>query len=196
MPSSGQLERPTPGQIVRVRQRTYLGERTEGSDSTADATLVQLACVDDDAQGQPLQVLWEHEVDREIMTGEAWESIASRGFDEPRLFAAYLHALRWNCATSTNPRLFQSPFRAGIRLDAYQLEPLRKKKKPWRYRWPDDFRDEVLARPLDLNRKRAKEERLAGKTAGSSKKSANRGAKKTTGESSNGTGPKQGRLFT
>ncbi len=126
MPSSGQLERPTPGQIVRVRQRTYLVERTDGSDSTADATLVQLACVDDDAQGQPLQVLWEHEVDREIMTGEAWESIASRGFDEPKLFAAYLHTLRWNCVTSTNPRLFQSPFRAGIRLDAYQLEPLRK----------------------------------------------------------------------
>ena len=25
-------------------------------------------------------------------------------------------------------------------------------KKPWRYRWPDDVRDEVLARLLDLNR--------------------------------------------
>ena len=29
-----------------------------------------------------------------------------------------------------------------------------KKKKPWRYRWPDDFRDEVLARLLELNRQR------------------------------------------
>ncbi len=34
--------------------------------------------------------------------------------------------LRWNCVTATNPRLFQAAFRAGIRLDAYQLEPLRK----------------------------------------------------------------------
>src|SRR5439155_4954924 len=34
--------------------------------------------------------------------------------------------LRWNAVTSADPRLFQSPFRAGIRLDAYQLEPLRK----------------------------------------------------------------------
>ena len=33
---------------------------------------------------------------------------------------------KWNCVTSTDPRLFQSPFRAGIRLDAYQLEPLRR----------------------------------------------------------------------
>ena len=50
----------------------------------------------------------------------------SRGFDPPRLFSAYLHTLRWNCVTATDPRLFQSPFRAGIRIDAYQLEPLRK----------------------------------------------------------------------
>src|SRR5207302_9925082 len=42
----------------------------------------------------------------------------------------------------------------------------RKKKKPWRYRWPDDFRDEVLARLLDLNKERAEEERLAGVAAG------------------------------
>ena len=31
-----------------------------------------------------------------------------------------------NCVTATNPRLFQAPFRAGIRIDAYQLEPLQK----------------------------------------------------------------------
>jgi len=114
------------GQIVRVRQRTYLVEDIDEPGSRADATLVHLACVDDDAQGQPLKVLWESEVDREVLTGEAWESIAKRGFDAPKLFAAYLHTLRWNCVTATDPRLFQSPFRAGIRLDAYQLEPLRK----------------------------------------------------------------------
>jgi hypothetical protein len=41
----------------------------------------------------------------------------------------------------------------------------RRCKKPWRYRWPDDFRDEVLARLLELNRQRAEEERLSGATA-------------------------------
>jgi len=35
----------------------------------------------------------------------------------------------------------------------------RRKKKPWRYRWPDEIRDEVLARWLDLNAQCAKEER-------------------------------------
>ena len=44
-----------------------------------------------------------------------------------------------------------------------------KKKKPWRYRWPDDFRDEVLARLLELNRQRAEEERLSGAAAETSR---------------------------
>jgi hypothetical protein len=37
---------------------------------------------------------------------------------------------------------------------------VRQKKKPWRYRWPDDFRDEVLARLLELNEQRHQEELL------------------------------------
>ncbi len=41
----------------------------------------------------------------------------------------------------------------------------RTRKKPWRYRWPDEFRDEVLARLLDLNQKRAELERLSGAAA-------------------------------
>jgi hypothetical protein len=41
----------------------------------------------------------------------------------------------------------------------------RRRKKPWRYRWPDDLRDEVLARLLELNRVRAEEERLSGAAA-------------------------------
>jgi hypothetical protein len=43
--------------------------------------------------------------------------------------------------------------------------PSRRRKRPWRYRWPDDFRDEVLARLLELNRQRAEQERLSGAAA-------------------------------
>jgi hypothetical protein len=39
------------------------------------------------------------------------------------------------------------------------------KKKPYRYRWPDDVRDEVLARLLELNGQRAKEETCAAPVA-------------------------------
>jgi hypothetical protein len=38
----------------------------------------------------------------------------------------------------------------------------RQRKKPWRYRWPDAFRDEVLALLLELNKQRAEQEQLAG----------------------------------
>lgn len=114
------------GQIVRVRQRLYLVERVAAPVTASDCTLVQLSCVDDDAQGQPLDVLWELELDAQVLSSEAWDSIAQKGFDPPDQFGAYLNTLRWNCVTSTDATLLQSPFRAGIRLDAYQLEPLRK----------------------------------------------------------------------
>ena len=117
---------PQAGQIVRARQRQYLVEQVTDPVGPGDSTLVQLSCVDDDAQGQSLSVLWQQEIDGEVLSAEAWDAIASRGFDPGQQFAAYLNTLRWNCVTSTDPKLLQSPFRAGIRLDAYQLEPLRK----------------------------------------------------------------------
>ena len=40
-----------------------------------------------------------------------------------------------------------------------------KKKKPWRYRWPDHVRDEVLGRLLELNAQRAAEEKRSGAAA-------------------------------
>jgi superfamily II DNA or RNA helicase len=117
---------PEPGEIVQVRSRQYLTETVRGPATATDSHVVGLSCIDDDAQGEPLQVMWEKEADAGILKGAGWERLAQRGFDAPTLFAAYLHTLRWNCVTATNPRLFQAPFRAGIKLDAYQIEPLRK----------------------------------------------------------------------
>jgi hypothetical protein len=45
----------------------------------------------------------------------------------------------------------------------------RKRKKPWRYRWPDDIRDEVLARLLALNEERATQEGLSGQSTRTSR---------------------------
>jgi hypothetical protein len=49
--------------------------------------------------------------------------------------------------------------------DEDDADGVSRRKKPWRYRWPDDFRDEVLARLLELNKQRAEEERLTGLAA-------------------------------
>ncbi|MCX6917349.1 MAG: hypothetical protein NT167_30655 [Verrucomicrobia bacterium] len=53
----------------------------------------------------------------------------------------------------------------------------RRRKKPWRHRWPDLVRDEVLARLLKLNSERAEQERLAGLAAVGKKKPNNPRAK-------------------
>jgi hypothetical protein len=52
------------------------------------------------------------------------------------------------------------------------------KKKPYRYRWPDAVRDEVLARLLDLNQKRYQEEVAAGLHGKPDKAPAKKGAAK------------------
>ncbi len=116
---------PEPGELVQVRSRRWLVEEVRPR-SPAQSPLVRLACADDDAQGQALDVFWDYELDRRILEEEGWADLAAKGFDAPRQFAAYLHTLRWNCVTATDPNLFQAPFRAGIKIDAYQMEPLRK----------------------------------------------------------------------
>ena len=117
---------PQPGQVVRVRSRQYLVEAVTPPPGPRQQTLVRLSCLDDDAQGQELEALWEKEVDAQVLSDDAWRGLGQKGFDEPRLFSAWLNTLRWNCVTSTDPRLFQSPWRAGIQVMTYQLEPLRK----------------------------------------------------------------------
>jgi hypothetical protein len=50
---------PEPGQLVHLRQRRWLVEAVEEALRLGEATLVHAACVDDDAQGEPVSVLWD-----------------------------------------------------------------------------------------------------------------------------------------
>ncbi len=113
---------PERGSFVRVRQRRWLVEQCDPFDTL---TSLELACVEDDAQGERLSVIWEAEPDARIVHDDRTTRPA-RNPDPPERFAAYLHALRWSCVTSTDPTLFQAPLRAGIIPKTYQLEPLRK----------------------------------------------------------------------
>lgn len=115
---------PSVGVFVRVRGRRWLveGERDIG----CDLAVLRLACIDDDAQGEATEILWSAELDAAVLDDEGWETVARVGTDDPTTFAAYLRTLRWGTATAADRDLFQAPFRAGIRLDAYQLLPLRK----------------------------------------------------------------------
>ena len=86
--------------------------------------MVKAVCLDDDNQGEFTEVLWEMELGAEIISPEL--SGLGTSIDEPRLFAAYLHTLKWNSVTATDRNLYQAPFRAGIMLQAHQLEPLKR----------------------------------------------------------------------
>ena len=121
------MESPHPqqGQVVCVRQRHYYVNGVE-ADRGRGRTLVKLSCIADDAAGDDLEVLWEVEVGAKIVPEATGGLEHAHGLDEPAMFGAYLNALRWECVTSTDRRLLQAPFRAGIDLKPYQLEPLRK----------------------------------------------------------------------
>ena len=117
---------PRVGELVHLRSRRWLVEEVVAPACDGESSRVLLACADDDAQGQSLEVFWDYEIDRRILEEEGWADLAAKGFDPPRRFAAFFHTLRWHCTTATDPNLFQAPFRAGITIDAYQMEPLRK----------------------------------------------------------------------
>ncbi len=120
------IDLPEPGSVVHLRHRTWRVENVVFQEGHGGNPLVELACFDDDAQGETLTVLWGVERKPLILDGNVWKDIGQKGFDEAGLFSAFMHTMRWNCVTATDPRLYQAPFRAGIRLDAYQLEPLDK----------------------------------------------------------------------
>ena len=115
---------PHVGEFVSLRGRRWLVE--SGGIAGEDIDYLRLACVDDDAQGETVDIVWNAELDAQVLGDEGWDVVARKGCDDPEVFAAYLRTLRWGAATAADRDLFQAPFRAGIRLDAYQLLPLRK----------------------------------------------------------------------
>jgi hypothetical protein len=113
-----------PGSFVQVRERQWIVETSDLDDEMLNT--VRLSCISDDAQGEPLEVLWDAEINARLLDGDVWSCLANGGTDDTAVFAAFLRTLKWNTATAADRDLFQAPFRAGIRLDSYQLLPLRK----------------------------------------------------------------------
>ena len=131
---------PEQGQLVRVRSRRWsvldvvpsVLPAPEGS--PADWTpqhVVQLSSIDDDAHGEELEVVWEIEPGAAVEESSARLPDPKDGFDEPSTFEAYLHAVQWGAisqfdldAPSGDAGRLQAPFRSGIHVQDYQLDPL------------------------------------------------------------------------
>jgi hypothetical protein len=112
------------GQFVELRGRPWLVEAVD--DRSGDLATLRLSCIADDAQGEQIEVIWDAEIGARVIGDDTWSQVGRGAPDSPEVLAAYLRAIRWHTATAADRDLLQAPCRAGIRLDAYQLLPLRK----------------------------------------------------------------------
>ena len=122
---------PEQGQLVEVRGQRFVVTDIRVSTSPMSPVLgnqesiqhlVSLSSVEDDALGEELQVVWELEPGASIF--EARELPYPDGFDSPDRLEAFLDAVRWGAASSADVRNVQSPFRSGIDIEDYQLDPV------------------------------------------------------------------------
>lgn len=118
---------PEPGQIIEVRGLRYtvtdLSYTTFPENNLGRGRhLVSLACIEDETIGQELHVFWEIEGGARVY--EVREFPSPRGFDTPQKLEAFLDAIRWGASSTTDSRNIQSPFRSGIEIEDYQLDPV------------------------------------------------------------------------
>jgi len=121
---------PEQGQLVTVRQRQFAVEVTTSvldesvlrPQLPAAQHLVTLSSVEDDALGEELQVVWELEPSAQVIERVALPD--PTGFDAPERLDAFLDAVRWGAASTADVRSIQSPFRSGIEIEDYQLDPV------------------------------------------------------------------------
>jgi SNF2 family DNA or RNA helicase len=122
---------PEQGQFVTVRQRHYvvaevaksvLPERLLRTSENGAQHLVTLYSVEDDALGEELQVIWELEPGAEVSEKVALPQ--PTGFDDHGRLDAFLDAVRWGASSTADMRSVQSPFRSGITIEDYQLDPV------------------------------------------------------------------------
>ncbi len=114
-------DRPVIGALVAVRGRSWV---VGGVDAAPNSTLVTLQSVEDGEYGRTLDVIWEVEPGRRILPSGSLPDVTSGGFDPPERLAAFLDAVRWSAVTSADVKTLQAPFRAGVAIEDYQLEPV------------------------------------------------------------------------
>ncbi|WP_457593108.1 DISARM system SNF2-like helicase DrmD [Hydrogenimonas sp.] len=115
---------PEPGQLVEVRRRRWVVAAVESSAvSGADtAHLVTLTSVDEDTLGEELRVVWWLEPGARVLERASLPSL--KGLDDSRRLETFLDAVRWGAVTNADRNFLQAPFRSGIAIEDYQLDPL------------------------------------------------------------------------
>jgi len=123
---------PAQGQLVTVRNRQWITAdvvRSEIASSdpsllTAMPThLVRLVSIEDDARDEELRVVWELEIGALVHESNVLPG-PGHGFDDPAELDAFLDAVRWGAIASADHSALQAPFRSGIQIEDYQLDPV------------------------------------------------------------------------
>jgi len=117
--------RPEPGQLVEVRRRQWIVVETIASSLesvTNPQHAVILSSIDEDALGEELEVIWEIEPGAQIIERAGLPSIS--GQDDSDTLDAFLDAVRWGAATNADKGFLQAPFRSGVSIEDFQLDPL------------------------------------------------------------------------
>lgn len=110
------------GDFVEARGRRWLVDHV----FPGHPERLRMICIDDDAQGETVEVNFAAEIAARRVSEDGWQTLAASLPDDPITLGAHLRAIRWRTASAADRKLFQAPFRAGIRLDAYQLLPLQR----------------------------------------------------------------------
>jgi SNF2-related domain len=114
---------PTVNSLVEVRgQRWIVSELDPAVDGAS--TVVTLQSVEDGRYGETLDVVWEIEPGRRVLPARSLPDLVTDRFDAPQRLAAFLDAVRWSAITSAETTLLQAPFRSGVAVEDYQLEPV------------------------------------------------------------------------
>ena len=117
---------PEPGQLVEVRRRQWIVADIQVSTCTnghsAAQHFVTLSSIDEDSLGEQLEVIWEIEPGAHIVERAGLPTIM--GQDDNKKLEAFLDAVRWGAATNADRGFLQSPFRSGISIESFQLDPL------------------------------------------------------------------------
>ncbi len=119
---------PEVGQLVVVRKRPFVVTEVIPSapgfsgQINHKCNMVKLSSVEDDGLGEELQVIWELEPGTTVFEKSALPDPVS--FDHPKRLEAFLDAVRWGAVSQADDKALQSPFRSGIEIDEYQLDPV------------------------------------------------------------------------
>jgi SNF2 family DNA or RNA helicase len=117
---------PEPGQLVEVRRRQWVVADVQSSEVLPGKGTAQhyvtLSSIDEDGLGEELGVIWQIEPGAHVIEKAGLPTIT--GFDDSDRLDAFLDAVRWGAATNADRGFLQAPFRSGVTIETFQLDPL------------------------------------------------------------------------